>query len=254
MKVKIEGLDINYICEGTGKNILLLHGWGGCAQSFLPVFNHLKRHFKVYALDFPGFGESQQPNSVWGVFDYAKMTKDFIDRMGMEEVILIGHSFGGRISIILSNQYPNLIKQMILVDSAGIIPERRLSYYGKVYIFKSLKLLYRHIFFWMAEEKKMELFYKKFGSKDYQDAGNMRNILVKVVNEDLRGLLKEIKASTLLIWGREDEATPVYMGEIMEKEIKDSGLVILENAGHFSYLDQLFSFLKIVDNFLKGSE
>jgi len=254
MKIKIDGLELHYSCEGTGKNILLLHGWGGSIQSFLPVFNHLKQHFKVYVLDFPGFGESQQPENVWGVFDYAGMTKKFIDSMGMDEVILIGHSFGGRISIVLANRYPELIKQMVLVDSAGIIPKRTLKYYGKVYSFKTLKFLYRHIFFWMPEEKKMERFYKKFGSKDYQDAGNMRRILVKVVNEDLRDLLKGIKASTLLIWGREDEATPVYMGEIMKNEIKDSGLVVLENAGHFSYLDQFRTFIKIVDKFLEGRE
>lgn len=254
MNVEIEGLDIHYICEGTGKNILLLHGWGGSTESFLPVFNHLKKDFKVYALDFPGFGKSPQPQEVWGVYEYAEMTKKFIDKMGIEEIVLIGHSFGGRISIILANKYPDLFKKIVLVDSAGIIPKRGLKYYGKVYSFKTLKLLYRLAFFWMPQEKKMENFYKKFGSKDYQNAGNMRRILVKVVNEDLRGLLKGIKASTLLIWGRDDDATPVYMGEIMEREINDSGLVVLENAGHFSYLDQLHRFLKIVDNFLKGSE
>ncbi|RKD29119.1 alpha/beta fold hydrolase [Thermohalobacter berrensis] len=254
MKVTIEGLNINYTCEGQGKNILLLHGWGGSIESFLPVFNHLKKRFKVYSIDFPGFGKSDPPREVWGVFDYARLTKKFIDKMGIEEVILIGHSFGGRVSIVLANKYPELIKKMILVDSAGLIPKRPLKYYIKVYSFKLLKFLYRTIFFWDDKEKRMEKFYKKFGSKDYREAGNMRKILVKVVNENLKPLLKDIKASTLLIWGENDEATPVYMGKIMEKEIEDSGLVVLENAGHFSYLDQFNRFVLIVDKFLEESE
>ncbi|KPU26475.1 alpha/beta hydrolase [Caloranaerobacter sp. TR13] len=253
MKINIDGLTINYKCEGEGKNILLLHGWGGNIDSFLPVYNHLKNRFRVYAIDFPGFGESQQPNEVWGVYDYARLTKKFIDKMNMEEVILIGHSFGGRVSIVLANKYPELIRKMILVDSAGLIPRRTLKYYIKVYTFKTLKFLYKLLFFWKDKEETMERFYKKFGSKDYQQAGDMRKILVKVVNEDLKPLLRGIKASTLLIWGENDEATPVYMGKIMEKEIEDSGLVVLKNAGHFSYLDQYNRFIVIVDKFLEES-
>ncbi len=252
MKVNIENIEINYICEGHGKNILILHGWGASIDTIMPIFNHLKNHFRVYAMDFPGCGKSQKPNDVLGAYDYARITKEFIGAMGMEEVILIGHSHGGRVSLVLANKYPELVKKMILIDSAGLIPKRKLKYYVKVYTFKTLKKLYSVFFFWMDKKERMERFYKKFGSTDYKDAdGIMRNILVKLVNEDLRPLLKDIKASTLLIWGRDDDATPIYMGEIMEKEIKDSGLVILENAGHYSYLDQFLRFKAVVDSFLE---
>lgn len=252
MNVNIENMDLNYICEGEGKNILILHGWGASIDTVMPIFNHLKNHFKVYAIDFPGCGKSQIPSEVLGAFDYARIIKKFIDIMEMEEVILIGHSHGGRVSLVLANKYPELVKKMILIDSAGLIPRRKLKYYVKVYTFKTLKKFYSLAFFWMNKEKAMERFYKRFGSDDYKDAnGIMRKILVKLVNEDLRPLLNGIKASTLLIWGRDDDATPVYMGEIMEKEIKDSGLVVLENAGHYSYLDQFMRFKAIVDSFLE---
>ncbi|WIV10392.1 alpha/beta hydrolase [Proteiniborus sp. MB09-C3] len=252
MKVNIENMDLNYICEGQGKNMLILHGWGASIDTIMPIFNHLKSSFKVYAVDFPGCGKSQKPNEVLGAYDYARIIKEFIDTMEMDEIILIGHSHGGRVSLVLANKYPELVKKMILIDSAGLIPKRKLKYYVKVYTFKALKKLYSMAFFWMNKEEKMEHFYKKFGSTDYKDAdGIMRKILVKLVNEDIRPLLKDIKASTLLIWGRDDDATPVYMGEIMEKEIKDSGLVVLENAGHYAYLDQFIRFKAIVDSFLE---
>jgi pimeloyl-ACP methyl ester carboxylesterase len=252
MKVNIDGLNINYICEGQGKNVLLLHGWGANIDTMLPIFNHLKDRFKVYAVDLPGFGQSDKPKEVWGNFEYADIIKKFIGKMEMDNVILIGHSHGGRISIILANRYPELIKKMVLIDSAGLIPKRSLKYYFKVYTFKILKTLYSALFFWTDKNKRMEKFYKRFGSTDYRQAdGIMRKIMVKVINQDLRPLLQGIKASTLLIWGENDTATPLYMGKIMEKEIKDSGLVVLDNAGHYSYVDQYYRFKLVLDSFLK---
>ncbi len=252
MKANIEGLNLNYICEGQGKDVLILHGWGACINTMMPIHNHLKEHFKVYTLDLPGFGESDEPKEVWGSHDYADFIKKFIDEMRISEVILIGHSHGGRISIVLSSQYTELVSQMILIDSAGVIPKRTKKYYFKVYTFKTLKKIYSTMFFFVEKEKRLEKFYKRFGSTDYKASnGIMRQIMVKVVNDNLRPLLSDIKAQTLLVWGRNDEDTPVYMGEIMEREIKGSGLVVLENAGHFSYLDQFPRFKLIVDSFLK---
>lgn len=252
MKINIEGLDLNYLCEGEGKDVLILHGWGASIQAMLAIHNHLKDRFKVYTLDLPGFGESDEPTEVWNSHDYADFVKKFMDEMEIKEVILIGHSHGGRVSIVLSSDYPDLVKKMILIDSAGIIPKRKPKYYFKVYSFKALKQIYSLLFFYIDKEKRLEKFYKKFGSTDYRDAdGIMRNIMVKVINDNLRPLFKDIKAQTLLVWGRDDEDTPVYMGEIMEREIKGSGLVVLENAGHFSYVDQYQQFKLVIDSFLE---
>ncbi len=252
MKINIDGTEMNYICEGQGENVLIMHGWGANIPAMMPVHNILKNDFKVYTVDFPGFGESPQPPEAWGVYEYADYMKKFIDEMKMDKVILIGHSFGGRISLILSSKYPELVDRMVLIDAAGLIPKRGPKYYFKVYSFKALKKIYNSAFFWIDRDERMKSFYTKFGSQDYKDADPMmRKILVKVVNEDLRPLLKDIKASTLLIWGRNDTATPVYMAEIMEKEIKDSGLVVLEDAGHFSYIDQYAQFSAVMKSFFK---
>ena len=252
MIIDIDGVEMNYISEGEGDVILIMHGWEANIPAMLPVHNILKDKFKVYTIDFPGFGESPEPPETWGVYEYADYIKKFIDRLNIDKITLIGHSFGGRISIILANKYPELVDRMVLIDAAGIIPKRSMKYYFKVYSFKFLRKIYNTFFFWMDKDKRMKKFYTKFGSQDYKDASEkMRKILVKVVNEDLKPLLKGIKASTLLIWGRNDTATPVYMGEIMEREIEDSGLVILENAGHFSYIDQYAQFTAVLKSFFK---
>ncbi|WP_353092704.1 alpha/beta hydrolase [Tissierella praeacuta] len=251
----IEGLNLNYIVEGEGKDVLVLHGWGANIDTVLPIVNILKEKFRVHALDLPGFGKSQEPNEPIDSFKYAEIVKKYMDNMKLKNVILIGHSFGGKLSIILGNRYPEMIEKIVLVNSAGLIPKRGIKYYTKVYSFKFMKFLYKSFFFWLKNEEMMERFYKRFGSTDYKDSsGVMRKILVIVVNENLLPLLSKIEAPTLLIWGDKDTATPLYMGKIMEKEIRDSGLVVLENTGHFSYLDDYQRFTIILRNFLQYNE
>lgn len=251
MVIKIQDININYIVEGEGSPILILHGWGASIDTVRPIINILNNRYKVYALDLPGFGSSSEPKEAMDSFQYAEIVREFLKEMKIQKASFIGHSFGGKVSIILSSKYPDLVDKLVLIDSAGLIPKRGLKYYTKVYSFKTLKFIYRKMFFWIKNEKRMENFYKKFGSDDYRDSsGVMRQILVKVVNENLRPLLKDIKASTLIIWGDQDDATPVYMAHIMESEIKDSGLVVFEGAGHYAYLDQYNRFTAVINAFL----
>lgn len=252
MYIIIDGLKINYIDEGKGNDVLLLHGWGGSIQTMIPIFNILKDKFRVVAVDLPGFGESDNPFTPWNSYDYAKCIYKFTEKLNLKELIIFGHSHGGRISIILSSEY-NLARKQILIDSAGIIPKRSIIYYTKVYWFKLLKKIYLSLPSKNKEEK-LNNFYKKYGSKDYRDSdGVMRQTMVRVINDDLFDLLKKIKAPTLLIWGENDEDTPVYMGKIMEENIPDSGLVVLKGAGHYSYIDNYEQFRAIINVFLKDS-
>ena len=255
MEIKIDGLQINYRIEGEGKPLLLLHGWGACIDSFAPVIRELSKYRKIYALDFPGFGESEEPKQAVGVPEYMEWTATFIRRMHIEGTDVICHSFGGRVSILLAAEHPELVGKIIFTDAAGIRPKRGLKYYGKVYTYKLCKKLLacprlsgalKHL--GINLEKRV----KNAGSSDYQQlSGIMRQTFVKVVNQDLTPYLKKIQAPSLLIYGENDQDTPVRYGKIMEKKIKDAGLVVLENAGHFSYLDQYPRYISIVKVFLE---
>ncbi|MCE2413714.1 alpha/beta hydrolase [Candidatus Poribacteria bacterium] len=245
---EINGLKIAYQVSGEGEVILLLHGWGGEAASFQPVFDWLAHSHKVYALDLPGFGQSQIPLTAWNTSDYAQFVIAFLEEFDIPKAHFIGHSFGGRISIIVSAEYPEKVDKLILVDSAGIIPPRTAKYHLRVGLAKIGKMLRRCGKYGDLVADTMSA---RAGSKDYQNAGDMRATFVKVVNQDLRPLLPRITASTLLIWGEDDKDTPVAFGQIMEKEIPDAGLVVLKEAGHFSYLDQFPQFCRIVASFLK---
>lgn len=250
MNIGIDGLNINYIDEGKGKDVLLLHGWGGSIQTMMPIFNILRDGFRVVVPDLPGFGESGTPPVPWNSYDYAECIYRFSEKLNLKNPIIFGHSHGGRISIILSSKY-NLSDKLILIDSAGIIPKRAAKYYIKVYWFKLLKRIYLLLPSGNKEEK-LNKFYKKYGSRDYRDSdGVMRQTMVKVINDNLLSLLGNIKVPTLLIWGENDEDTPVYMGKIMEENIPDSGLVTLKGAGHYSYIDNYEQFRAIINVFLK---
>ncbi len=248
LSTQINDLNISYQVAGEGDVVLLLHGWGGEAASFQPVFDWLAQSHKVYALDLPGFGKSQIPPAAWDSSDYAAFVRAFLEKFCIPKVHLIGHSFGGRISIILSAEHPEKVDKLILVDSAGIKPPRTTKYYLRVGMAKVGKVLRKC---GTPGVRLANTMAARAGSKDYQEAGEMRATLVKVVNQDLRALLPRITASTLLIWGEHDKDTPVGFGQIMEKEIPDAGLVILKEAGHFSYLDKFPQFCRIVASFLK---
>lgn len=250
MNVGIDGLNINYIDEGKGKDVLLLHGWGGSIQTMMLIFNILRDGFRVVVPDLPGFGESGTPAAPWNSYDYAECIYKFSEKLNLKKPIIFGHSHGGRISIILSSKY-NLADKLILIDSAGIIPKRAAKYYIKVYWFKLLKRIYL-LLPSSNKEEKLNKFYRKYGSRDYRDSdGVMRQTMVKVINDNLLILLKNIKVPTLLIWGENDEDTPVYMGKIMEENIPDSGLITLKGAGHYSYVDNYEQFRAIINVFLK---
>lgn len=252
MKIDISGINLNYIVKGEGSPIIVLHGWGANIDTVMPIVNILAEDYEVYAIDLPGFGESEEPKEVIGSFEYAEIVRKFLEKMGIKKASFIGHSFGGKLSIIMGVKHPELVDKLVLIDSAGLIPKRGPKYYFKVYSFKSLRWIYKNLFFWIKDDDRLKKFYDKFGSDDYRDSqGVMRKILVKVVNENLKPILKEIVAPTLLIWGDKDDATPLYMGKIMEKEIKDSGLVVIEDGGHYSYIDNYTMFSAVIRSFFK---
>lgn len=255
MIIKIRDININHIVEGQGQDVIVIHGWGANINTVLSVVNCIKGKFRVHAIDLPGFGESEIPTIPMDGFDYAEIVKDYIDAMDIKKAILIGHSFGGKLSIILASKYPQLVSKIVLINSAGLIPKRSAIYYFKVYTFKSLKFLYKNILFWKKDNEKLEKFYKHFGSSDYKNSdGVMREILIRLVNENLEELLGKIKAPTLIIWGDKDTATPLYMGKKMEQKIEGAGLVVLKGTGHYSYLEDYMTFRAVLRSFLEYNE
>ncbi len=253
----VNNIKINYEQKGSGDLIVLLHGWGSNIKLFANLIDLLSRKYTVVAMDMPGFGESQEPPSAWCVDDYVNFVIDFLKDYNTKQVMLLGHSFGGRVIIKLNSRkdLPFEVTKVILVDSAGILPPKSNKKSFRTYYYKAGKAFLSNKFVQKIAPDALENFRKKMGSADYAAASPlMRQVLVKVVNEDLEPLLPNIKCPTLLVWGVNDTATPLSDGEKMEKLIPDAGLVKLENAGHYSFLEQQFTFNRVMCSFMKIDE
>jgi len=251
--LKINNIEINYKKEGNAdSNILLLHGWGANVELFSGMIKHLAQNHTVYALDMPGFGKSKEPPKAWCVDDYVDFVIKFIEKMKIDKLSILGHSFGGRIIIKLVNREKLKfeIDKLVLVDSAGILPKNKKKTV-KTRVYKALKVIVGNKITKKVFPNALESLKKKFGSEDYRNAsGVMRETLVKVVNEDLEPLLSNIRPSTLLVWGTEDTATPLSDAKIMEKLIPDAGIVEVKGAGHYSFLEQPQFINAVLDSFL----
>jgi len=246
----IKGQRVHYKLTGQGKAIILLHGWGGSLDVFKALHHSLEPHFKVIAIDLPGFGKSPEPSTAWGTEEYATMVKDFLEALKIEKPILVGHSYGGRLIIRLGSMIE--VSKNILIGSAGIKPQRPMSYYFKVYTFKFLKFLAHLPILSLFLKDAFEQYRNRAGSSDYKNASaTMKATLIKAVNEDLTHLLPKVKASSLLIWGENDTATPLRDGKKMEQLIPDAGLVVLKDCGHYCFVEKSQQFLIIVNNFLE---
>lgn len=257
MEMIYQGLRVSYIEEGQGPLVVLFHGWGANKELFQAIIRTLAVQYRVAAPDTPGFGQSQEPPQAWSLEEYCAFSKAFIEHVaGPEdgEVILAGHSHGGRtlIRLVGSGMLKLPVRKLILIDSAGIVHEktpeqlRRIRRYKrgkKLLSLPPVKALFPHA---------LEKFQSRSGSADYRMASPvMRQSMVKVVNEDVREYLPRIQAETLLVWGDQDRDTPLEDGRLMEQQIPGSGLAVLAGAGHFSFLDRQYQFLAVLRSFLE---
>ena len=252
MECRIDGMKLNYTDQGQGKVLLMLHGWGSSLDAFNCLMPALTAKYRVIRLDFPGFGKSDMVPCPWNVDDYVDITVKFIQLLGLEKLTLLGHSFGGRVIIKMNSlELPFVIEKNILVDSAGVIPPKTLKKTLRLKVFKAGKFVLNLPLCKLLFPDALDGFRSLFGSADYNNAaGVLRDTMVRVVNEDLTHLLKNIKPSTLLIWGDLDDATPMRDAHIMEKEIPDAGLVVVQGGGHFSFLKNPYLVTQVIGSFM----
>jgi len=249
MFIEIKGIKTHYEVSGLGYDVILLPGWGQNTEMMKAIANNLVNYFKVYNLDWPNFssGLSGDLNRVYDTDDYCEYLKEFIDRLEIKKPIIIGHSFGCRIAIRYAAKYQNVYK-MVLTGAAGLKPKRGIDYYFKVYSYKLMKKIIKLPLLHRYQNK----FTAKAGSTDYQNAtGYLKETFVKVVNENIEPLLGQVTCETLLVFGENDQATPLWMGKVMEEKMQNAALVVFENDDHYAYFNQANRFNLVLNAFFK---
>lgn len=254
-----QGAEMAWQKTGSGEPLLILHGWGTSGRVMMPLAQQLSGKRSCYVVDLPGFGDSPEPPSAWGIDDYADLIQKFIEDTFDGPVDLLVHSFGGRIALKLCarTEGPQLAGKVLITGGAGMKPRRSISFYLKKYTAKLLKapfyLLPSGPRSRALEKLRSTSLWKSLGSSDYSKlSGVMRETFVKSVTEHLEPCLTHIPHDVLLLWGVNDEATPLYQAKRMEKVLKNAALVTINHAGHYAFLDRPKHFASIAKAFFEA--
>lgn len=258
MELVVKGCGIQYKETGSGDStVVILQGWGTSMGIYDGMAASISSANKVIQFDFPGFGDSEEPKEPWAVDDYADFFVEFMEKLNIKKATLIGHSYGGRVIIKLATRegLPFEIDRIVLVDSAGVLPVKTPAQLKKIRRYKRLKKFYANPVIYKLFKKPIDAWRDKQGSEDYRNASPiMKQCLVKAVNEDLTELLPAIKQEVLLIWGALDTATPLSDAKLMEAKIPNAGLAVINNGGHFCFLEQRELFDRIMKSYFRIGE
>lgn len=253
MIIELNGYKINYIDEGNGSPVLLLHGWGSSLEVWTRIINFLKSKggFRIIALDFPGCGKSPLPEAPMDLDDYTELILEFCRKLNIENPIIFGHSNGGRVTLSMVGRELIKAEKIILFGSAGIKSKNNPKKTIKIATFKTAKFFLTLPIIKNYTVELLDRTRKHFGSSDYNSAPEvMRKTLVALVNSDISHLLPNVKSSTLLIWGSNDTAVPLSDAKKMEKLIPDAGLCVFNGAGHFALLERANEVELILNSFI----
>lgn len=256
MNIVVDGYNICVKTTGTGdKTVVILQGWGTDLGVYDSVAGAIDgSRYRVIQFDFPGFGGSDEPKEPWDVGGFADFFCKFMEVMQIKKATLIGHSYGGRVIIKLAarESIPFEITNIILIDSAGVLPVRTTAQKWKIRKYKILKKFLNLKLIYAMFPEVIDDWRSRQGSADYRNATPMmRQCMVKAVNEDLTELLPKIRQEVLLIWGDQDTATPIRDAHIMEEKIPNCGLAVIPGTGHFSFLEKPAQFRGIMEAYLK---
>jgi 2-hydroxy-6-oxonona-2,4-dienedioate hydrolase len=245
--IKEEG-DFKYIETGSSENVLmLLHGLFGALSNFEGIINHFSKNFNVVVPILPIFELPIRKVSVSGLVDHVAR---FVEFKNFEKVNVLGNSLGGHITLLYALAYPERIQSLTLTGSSGLFENSLGSTFPKRGDYEFIKKKTQDTFYDPAVATK-ELIDEVF------DIVNDRNKAIRVVataksavRHNLGDKLHQIKAPTLLIWGREDTVTPLFVGEKFNELIASSKLSVVDACGHAPMMEKPYIFNNILEEFL----
>lgn len=224
--------------HGKGTPLLILHGWGRNGNEWRQMGQDLSvwSGRSTYVLDLPGFGGSSLPK-VANMHEYSELVESFCEYMGMDKVVVVGHSLGGRVGILMGAKAKSRVEKLILVDPAGVKPKSIKR--------ATLKNLAK-VFGWVPRAWRARI----VGSvmdEDYRNSPALRSLYRVVVGEDLRRYLPRINCPVLVVWGEQDPILPLALTKVYRDKLQDALVRVVWGAGHdphLSHYDQTLSILQ----------
>lgn len=249
MQVVVDSLLTHYEIKGSGKTVLLLHGWGDSATGLQSLTQALASHNKVIALDLPGFGGTEAPKGVWGLSEYAQFVQHFFAKIDSKSVTaIVGHSNGGAIALRGLGNGTLQADKLVLLAAAGI----RGTYKGRVKALRVITKIGKALTMPLPKSAKQRLrkkVYKTVGS-DMLVAEHLQETFKRVVTDDVREDAAKISIPVLLLYGEADDQAPAWYGEAYRQIMPNSTLEIFPGAGHFLHHDRPQEVLRAIQEFL----
>lgn len=232
--------------------VVLLHGWGSEGK-FLPLADLLRQKgYPVFIPEFPGFGSTEPPKKPLFLSDYAHFLHDYLEKNSVKNLILVGHSFGGRVAILHQALYPKSAHAIILSGTPGFSPVKRSKYIVSVIIAKLGGAFLSLPPFFLIKDIARKCYYYLVGARDYYRAqGSMQQTFKNIVQEDLTVSMKSIQAPCALIWGENDMLVPVWVAKKMRDVIPRCQLYILPESDHGAPYREPELFVNKMEEFLQ---
>ncbi len=224
--LEIDNFKIRYLEGGEGKNLLFLPGVYCSCDDYYSLIEKLSERYRVYGLDFPGFGHSSKVNSVLTIEDYTKIAADFIKKLKLRHLTIVAHSAGGLAALNL-RLYRTFVKNIVLIDSAGISNNltmykfMRLLLYEFLELYKGHKLSIRIKIFTIFSSRIIKSLFDK----------NLMMTISNALNYNFE-TLEKIKIPVLILWGEKDKITPLSNAYDLKERLKYSRLVIVKDSTH----------------------
>lgn len=223
------------------KTIVILHGWGHSQAHWEGISHMLSTENRVVVFDLPGFGDEPAPPATWGVPEYAEWVNARIAKEGLRDVVLLGHSFGGRISALLAAEQPAWLRGVVLYGAPCLYRPffrvRVRNFIGKMIGKLPIPESFRRAYRGDEENAAMEK--------------GMRPIFRRVVAFDETEQVRQIRVPVALVWGEHDMEAPMHIAEELKALIPNAELHVLQGGGHSVHLEQPTLFYGIIKKFLQ---
>lgn len=263
-----EGSEIHYTESGSGFPILMIHGFGGSNYDFKTLDSLINNQYRIIRVDLPGFGLSDFPKQTASHPDYIKIYNDYfnflLDTLHIDSCYVMGNSLGGMMSWNLAISHPNLVKKLVLFNSAGY-DMKEVEKTARVTTFKNpivKMLLHRGLPMFLTKNGMSRVFYNKSvltpeRAQRMNDFWNREGNLQQILNMASSGnyidqnLIKNVKCPTLIIWGKEDKVINPKFAERFHRDIKNSKVIMYNECGHVPMMENSLQVKQDVLNFLE---
>jgi len=258
---------VHYEAYGRGRPVLLLHGWLNSWAIWRKTLELLSREFRMYALDFLGFGESGDQAEEFSVDNFVLMVNQFMDRMGIVKAPLVGHSMGGTVSLSAAIRYPEKVVKVVVVGSpiegSSLSPLLKLAAYrGWIGLGQSTPALYSvfqsgFIPFLRVYSHFMAKDGKALGAMLTEDVAKLTiapfiESITTLRQTDLRSRIGELRMPVLGVYGKKDIIVHPNQNKVLKDSLPHSKIAWFENSGHFPMMDEPERFHTTVRDFLNN--